>query len=196
MPDRTEYAALMIAERTLPVLALLVAVQGCMPSDTPAADASANPTIMFQPFTSKTWSLSIMNGEAQLSITDGGGPAACALSEDQRRSLGTAGVQIIAHLPGMVTETCPAGHGGFTLTECAAPLGSSAYVPAGCAFYRQWDAQGASVGVAVAINGVISFSGDATSCYIIANIGFLGADFNEQFTLMNGPTAQPWCRES
>ena len=193
-PACTEYAEPMIVERTFLVLALLVAVQGCMPSDSSGADANAEPTIMFQPFTSKTWSLTIMNGEAQLSITDGGGTAACALSEDQRRSLGAAGVQIIAHLAGMVTETCPSGS-HFPLSQCAAALGSGAYVPAGCAFYRQWDAQGASLGIAAAINGEISFAGDAAACTIIANVGFFGGSFAERFTLTNGTAAQPWCRE-
>ncbi|HEX2692002.1 MAG TPA: hypothetical protein VHN14_35580 [Kofleriaceae bacterium] len=178
----------------LGVLVVLVAAEGCMPSGAAAMDATdAVPTIMFQPFTSMTWSLSMTGGAAQLSITDGGGTAACALSEDQRRSLGTAGVQIIAHLSGTVTDTCPSGH--FPLSKCATALGTDPYAPAGCAFYRQWNAQGTPVGTTAAINGEISFTGDATSCTIIANVGFLGGSFSERFTLMNGAGVQPWCRE-
>lgn len=185
----------MIAERTLRVLVLLVAAEGCTPSGSSASDATsdADPIIMFQPFTSKTWSLSMVGGVAQLSITDGGGAAACALAEDQRRSLGTAGVQIIVHLSGTVIDKCPVDH--FPIAKCAAALGSDAYVPAGCAFYRQWDAQGTSLGIAAAINGEISFAGDANSCTFIANVGFLGGSFAERFTLVNGAAAQPWCRE-
>lgn len=185
----------MTAERTLRVLVLLVATEGCIPSGNSASDATsdAEPIIMFQPFTSMTWSLSLTSGAAQLSITDGGGAAACALSVDHQRSLGAAGVQLILHLPGTVTGPCPVDH--FTLTKCAATLGSDAYVPAGCAFYRQWNAQGTSLGIAAAINGEITFTGDANSCSIRANVGFLGGSFSETFTLMNGATAQPWCRQ-
>jgi hypothetical protein len=187
----------MIAERTPGVLLLfiLVAAVGCTPGNAASdAPSDAEPVIPFQMFTSTTWSLSIVGGAAQLSITDGAGTAACALAEDQRRSLGTAGVQIIAHLSGTVTDVCPSGH--FTVNKCPATLGADAYAPAGCAFYRKWDAQGASLGIAPAINGEISFTGDATSCTIVANVGFLGANFAERFTLMNGAGMQPWCRGS
>src|SRR4051812_30224149 len=97
----------MIAERTLRVLVLLVAAGGCTPADGTDPGPDATPILMYDPLTSMTWSMSMMGGAAQISITTGTGAAACALSEDQRRSLGVAGGQIILRLPGMVTETCP-----------------------------------------------------------------------------------------
>ena len=186
----------MIVERTLRVLVLLVAAGGCQPSSgdgNPPSDAA--PIIMYERFVSTTWSLSTTGGAAQLSITDAAGPAACALSVDQHRSLGAAGVQIILQLPGMVTGTCP--QGGYSINgKCAAALGSAAYVPAGCAFYRKWDAQGALVGLTAAINGEITIAGTPSSCTIRASVGFLGASFDEIFSLTNGATAQPWCMGS
>jgi len=182
----------MIAERMLRVLVLLVAAGGCgEPSpDDPSPDAT--PDIMFEPFTSTTWSLSMTAGAAQLSITNGAGPAACALSEDHHRTLGAAGAQIILRLPDAVTDTCPTGN--FTLVpRCATALGSELYVTSGCAFYRRWDAQGASLGITSAINANITIAGTATSCSIRANVGFLGGSFAETFALMNGTGAHPWC---
>lgn len=150
------------------------------------------PIVVFQPFTSTTWSLAMAGGAAQLSITDGAGAAACALPVDHQNSLGAAGVQIILQLPGTVTGTCPAGT--YTLLQrCAATLGAAPYVPAGCAFYRQWDARGQSIGIAAAINGEITIVGDATACSIRANVGFLGGSFAETFTLRDNAGAQPWC---
>jgi hypothetical protein len=181
-------------DRTLRVLVLVAVAAGCKASssETDGAVPDGEPIIMFQPFTSTTWSLAVNSGAAQLSITDGSGPAACALSADHQHSLGAAGVQLILQLPGTVTGPCPSGHYDVT-PRCPASLGNAAYVPAGCAFYRQWDAQGKEVGIAVAINGTITFVGDATSCSIQASIGFLGGSFAETFTLRNGAGAQPWC---
>lgn len=182
------------ADRTLRVLVLVVAAAGCKASssETDGGVPDGEPIVMFQPFTSTTWSLAMAGGAAQLSITDGSGAAACALSVDQHHTLGAAGVQIILQLPDMVTAPCPTNH--YTIMQhCSASLGSAAYVPAGCAFYRQWDAQGKTIGIAAAINGEITFVGDTTSCSIRANVGFLGASFAETITLANGAGAQPWC---
>jgi hypothetical protein len=139
----------------------------------------------------------MIGGAAQLSITDGSGAAACALAEDQRNSLGAAGGQIILRLPGMVTDTCPVNAGGYTIrTNCPATLGSEAYVPEGCAYYRRWDAQGAPLGITVALNGEITIAGSASSCTIRANVGFLGAAFSEVLTLTTGTGPQPWCKST
>ena len=185
----------MIAERTLRVLVLLAAAGGCMPMDDTTPGPDPTPIIMYDPLTSHTWSLSMMGGAAQLSITDGSGPAACALGADQRLSLGAAGGQIILRLPVMATDTCPALTSGYELrSNCPATLGSEAYVPEGCAFYRRWDAQGTPLGITVALNGVIKSTGNATSCTIYANIGFLGAAFSEMVSLTNGTGMQPWCK--
>jgi hypothetical protein len=188
----------MIVERTLRVLVLLVAAAGCTPQDGGTdPDANMTPIIMYDPLTANTWSLSMMGGGAQLSITDATSAAACALAVDQHNGLGAAGGQIILRLPGTVTETCPALTGGYTLrTNCPATLGSEAYVPEGCAFYRRWDAQGVPLGITVALNGVITIAGTAASCTIRANVGFLGAAFSEVASLANGTGVQPWCKSS
>lgn len=183
----------MLAQR-LGVLVLLVTAGACDSSSSdPPADAAPDgqPIIMAERFPSSTWSLSIKDGAAQLSITDGTGAAACALSEDHRRGLGGAGRQIIIGLPGTITGPCPVG--GYSLTSCPASLGTGTYVPPGCAFYRRWDANGTSLGIAAAINGEITFTGTGTSCSIRGNVGFVGTSFAETFTLSGGTGAQPWC---
>jgi hypothetical protein len=185
----------MIVERTLRVLVLLVAAGGCMPSGGSTSTPDAAPMIMYERFVSTTWSLSTIGGASQLTITDAAGAAACALSVDQKRTLGGAGVEIILQLAGPVTDTCPAGHYSIN-GKCPATFGTDAYVPAGCAFYRKWDAQGALVGFTVAINGEITIVGTPDSCTIRASVGFLGASFDEVFTMTNGAGAQPWCMGS
>jgi hypothetical protein len=188
----------MTDERTLLVLVLIAGASGCPASSGGGTDpgVDATPMITYEPFVSKTWSLSMTGGAAQLSITDGGGAAACALSTDYRQSLGAAGVQIILQLPGTVTGTCPVGEFPMN-TQCATALGSGAYVPAGCAYYRKFDAQGTPIGFAVAVKGsTITFIGNETSCMIRASITFVGNSFIENFVLMNGTGMQPWCRES
>jgi len=184
----------MIAERTLRVLVLLVAAAGCTPQDGGTdPDANVTPIIMYDPLTSMTWSMSMMGGAAQISITTGTGAAACALAVDQRNGLGAAGGQIILRLPETVTDTCPVGSHTIR-SNCAATLGSEAYVAAGCAFYRRWDAQGVPLGITVALNGVITVAGTAASCTINAGVGFLGAAFSEMVSLTNGTGVQPWCK--
>lgn len=178
-------------------LVLMVMVAGCpaeMTTQQPGPDAA--PTLMFEQFTSKTWSLSVVGGVAQLSITDAAGPTACALATDQKAGLPSAGVQIIVALPGTLTEPCPATVGGYQVMKCPATLGTGAAVPQGCAFYRRWDANGTLLGATAALNGVITLNGTATSCTIRANVGFLGANFGEQFSLTGGTGAQPWCMGS
>jgi hypothetical protein len=187
----------MFVERWLCALVSLTvaggAAGGCSSStsedDAPPPDGT--PAISYVPFTSMTWSLATMSGTSQLSISDQPGAAACALGSDQHHSLGAAGVQIILHLPDPTTETCPQGN--YTLMKCAAQLGTDAYVPAGCAFYRQFDAQGNVLGIAPGIDGVVSIAGTASSCAIRATVGFVGASFTEMFALANGDAAQPWC---
>ena len=187
----------MTAERTLLVLVLIAGASGCPASSGGGTDpgVDATPMITYEPFVSKTWSLSMTGSAAQLSITDGGGAAACALSTDHRQSLGAAGVQVILQLSGTVTGTCPVGEYPMN-SQCPTALGSGAYVPAGCAYYRKFDAQGTPIGFAVAVKGsTITFIGNETSCMIRASITFVGNSFIENFVLMNGTGMQPWCRE-
>lgn len=162
--------------------------------DGPGSTPDAGPVIMYERFVSMTWSLSMTGTTAQLSISDTAGAAACALSQDQKRSLPTGGSQIILQLPGPVTGTCPVKT--YTInTHCAATLGTGAYVTEGCAFYRQWDAQGKLLGSAVALSGEIGFAGSDADCQIRANVGFLGATFSEIKDLTNGAGMQPWCMD-
>jgi hypothetical protein len=186
----------MIAERTLRVLVLLVAAGGCNMASDDAPPGDAGPTLIdYERFTSQTWSLSTTGSAAQLSISDKPGAAACALSTDRHNTLGGPGVEILVHLPGAVTGTCPVKE--YTLNKnCAANLGAGVYVPEGCAYFRKWDAQGAEVGITVVHDGLINFIGDATSCTIRASITFIGNSFSETFVLSNGTGMQPWCRDS
>jgi hypothetical protein len=184
----------MLANRMLCALVLLVAGGGCgssMGGDDAPADAG-DPIIMYQPFTSATWSLATAGGRAQLSVSDGTGATACGLATDQHHSPGAAGVQLILHLPDMVTDPCPSGN--YTMKKnCAASLGTEAYVPAGCAFYRKWDAQGKLVGIAASLDGGITVVGNTNSCTLRVLISFLGTNYGETLTLTNGVGAQPWC---
>ncbi|HET7502774.1 MAG TPA: hypothetical protein VFK02_17250 [Kofleriaceae bacterium] len=180
-------------------VSVLIAAAGCSSSTggggtDPGVDAI--PSISYERFSSHTWSVSQVGGAMQLSISDltydATHPAPCAASEDASRDLGATGVQIILQIPGTVSGTCPVNN--YTLsTHCSPQLGSGAYVPAGCAYYRKFDAQGTIVGMATAIAGEIDLSGSASACTIKANVGFVGATFNEQITLTNGDGVQPWC---
>ena len=179
------------------VIVLTAAVGGCSSSTGGSGDpgVDAIPSINYVRFTSHTWSVSQIGGAVQISISDATGPAACAASEDAHRNLGAEGVQILLQLPAMVSGTCPVNN--YTLsTHCSSDPGSGAYVPAVCAYFRKFDAQGALVGIAAAIAGEIDFSGSASSCTIRANVGFVGATFNEQTALTNGDGVQPWCVEN
>jgi hypothetical protein len=187
----------MTVERTLCALALIAAAGGCPSMAGSGGDVGPDtpPAITYEPFVSKTWSLSAMAGATQLSITDGGGAAACALAQDYRQTLGGTGVQIILQLPGMPPSPCPVGEYAL-LKNCPSTFGSGKYVPAGCAYYRKWDAQGSQVGMTIAVDGLITIAGDAASCSLRVSITFRGHSFIENFTLMNGDGLEPWCRES
>jgi hypothetical protein len=185
----------MVAARTLRVLVLLVAAASCKSSTGDDAEIDAgDPLIMFEDFTPASWSLSVTGDRAQLSMTDAPtGATACGLSVDHQRTLGAAGVQIILHLPDPVTGPCPSGN--YTMKECPTALGTAAYVPAGCVFYRKWDAQGKLVGIASTLTGNITVVGSATSCTFQVRLGFrsTGSSFGETLNLTDGASAQPWC---
>lgn len=160
------------------------------PDAAPPADAV--PPISYESFAATTWSVSMVDGRYQVSITDGTGVSACALSADHRNDLGTAGHQLIMSVPAAGGLPCPAGSYPMN-TSCGINVGTGTAVPASCAFYRKWDAQGALLGVAGAINGEVTFAGSTGSCTVRVNVGFVGGSFAMMATLSDGQGAQPWC---
>ena len=66
-------------------------------------------------------------------------------------------------------------------------------MPAGCGFYRKFDATGAVIGTTASLSGVVKISGDATTCTMIVTVGFLGMSFTQQAALKNSSIVQPWC---
>lgn len=188
----------MIRQAWVIALGTMCAV-GCTTTKNGDDTVDATPAVQFTGMTSTEWTLANVNGQWQIAISDADqthDAQACALSTDQHNGLGTAGGEIIVALPkaddGSVPATpCPADN--YTLQKCANSLGTGAFVPAGCGFYRQFDANGAVVGTTASLTGVVKIAGDETSCTMIVSVGFLGKSFSEQVTLANGATAQPWC---
>jgi len=103
--------------------------------------------------------LATANGTSQIAISDVTGSKACALSTDQHNGLGAAGGEILIHLPDPSDDTCPAGN--YTLLKCPNKIGTAAFVPAGCGFYRKFDATGAAIGTTASLTGVVKISGTA-----------------------------------
>lgn len=152
-------------------------------------------SVQYAPFTSVTWSLALVNGHTQISISDQPGTAACALGADQRNHLSGAGKQIILQLPEVSTDTaCPTG--SFTQMQCSNVTGTDAFVPMGCTYYREFDAAGAVLGTAAALDGTVLISGSATECAVRVSAGFYGASFTEEMSLQQSPGTQPWCTDS
>ena len=170
---------------------LFVVLGAC--TDTEGTDQpDAAPAIEYETFTPTTWSLANTGGQYQLSVTDGTGTAACALSSNHQNALGAAGAQLILQLSDASGVPCPVGMYPMRM-NCPASLGAGAAVPESCAYYRRWDAQGALLGLMVALNGEITVTGTASSCSIRANVGFRGGSFAHTVTLTDGQAAQPWC---
>lgn len=174
--------------------AAAAALAGCTNTEggNDGGNGDATQALMFEPFTSVTWSLSRSGNIQQLSITDTSGAAACAAAQDHRNSLPTGGSQIILRLATDPAGVCPVGNYPIT-ANCALNLGGGPHVAVGCAYYRKWSPQGASLGIAAAINGEVMVAGSDQQCTIRANVGFLGGSFAQMLTLTNGAAAQPWC---
>jgi hypothetical protein len=171
------------------VLLLLV---GCEPKDDDPDRPDAAPAVMYQPFDATTWGLAIVGDRVQLSVTDGTGGTACTASQDHHTSPGPDTHQMILNITMAPGVTCPVG--SFDMrTNCPTNPGSDAFVVAGCAYYREWDAQGQLRGSAASRNGIITIAGTETNCTVRANVGFLGGSFANMATLVNGVGAQPWC---
>lgn len=180
--------------RSLGVLGGIVSSLGCTASeagdDQPPPDAGT-PVALYESFESKTWSMTIVDGHAQISISDQAGAAACALGADQRNHLPSAGRQIIFQLPETTTEACP--QGSFTQNKCSNEMGSDALVPMGCTYYRKFDDAGKIVGVSAALDGTMQIAGTERECALRVNVGFYGASFTETVSLFQAPGTQPWC---
>lgn len=162
------------------------------------ADASSQ-NLGYHPFTPHTRSLALAGGnngsELQLAITDGTGAIACNLAVDKANSLGVAGSAIIADVTYANGTPCPTG--SYAVPSNCPDMNSNEFggpsVPSHCAYYRAWDATGASLGSIAATAGAITVSGNETSCTISVNMTFTGKTFTDSFTLTNGLVAQPWC---
>ena len=176
---------------------MLVLLTGCPPSDNGGDDEptpDAAPVVMFETFEATTWSLAVVDGYYQLSVTDGTGAPACALAQDQANGYPAAGHQMILNIgPAIPNVACPTESYDMR-TSCPVNAGPEAYVTELCAYYRRWNAQGQLLGSAASINGIITIAGTAASCTVRANVGFLGNSFANMSTLLNGTGAQPWCQ--
>ncbi|MEJ7599973.1 MAG: hypothetical protein WKG01_18850 [Kofleriaceae bacterium] len=177
-------------------LGLLVMLTGCPPNsggdDEPTPDAA--PVVMYETFEATTWSLAVVDGRYQLSVTDGIGAPACALAQDQANGYGAAAHSMILNITAAIPNVaCPTGSYDMR-TDCPANAGPEAYVTADCAYYRRWNAQGQLLGSAASRNGIITIAGTDASCTVRANVGFLGNSFANMSTLTNGTGAQPWCQ--
>jgi hypothetical protein len=192
-------------------LGVVGAAAGCSTTKDPGAahdagidathDAAIDspPAVAFEGLTPHEWSLASANGQWQITLADVGGASACALSTDQHNGLGAAGGEIIIHLPvaddsSTPASPCPANN--YTLHKCPNDVGTAAFVPAGCGFYRKFDANGAVIGTTPSLTGTVKIAGTATSCTLRVDVGFLGQSFSQQASLTNGATAQPWCLQN
>lgn len=181
--------------RSLGVLGGLVFSFGCSPSeaggdDQAPADAGT-PVALYEPFVSKAWSMAIIDGHVQVSISDQAGEASCAMGVDQHNHLPSTGRQIIFQLPETTTDACP--QGSFTQKKCSNEIGNAALVPMGCTYYRKFDDTGAVVGVSAALDGTMQIAGTERECALRVNVGFYGASFTETLSLQQSPGTQPWC---
>lgn len=147
---------------------------------------------MYEPFDATTWGFAAVGDRQQLSVTNGTGATACSASQDQRTSTGPDTHQMILNITMVTGAACPQGSYDMR-TDCPVSPGPEAYVTAGCAYYRRWNAQGQLLGSAASRNGIITIAGTETNCTVRANVGFLGGSFANMVTLVNGAGMQPWC---
>ena len=181
-------------KRTVLLVGLLTA---CAAQDDGGSviDASVPPSFEYQPFPARTRSLGHADSYFQLSTTDTIGPIACGVANDYRAALGTSGHQILANLGFISGVPCPTGT--HTIRS-----GCSTTLPAfgnnlseGCAYYRRFGAQGQVLGTLAATAGAINVTGDDRSCTLTVNLSFAGEAYTDTFTLTNGLTADPWCKQ-
>ena len=173
-------------------LVLALFVTGCEPKDDDPDRPDAAPTVMFEPFDATTWGLALVGDRVQLSVTNGTGGTACTASQDHHTSSGPDTHQMILNITMTTGVACPQGSYDMR-TDCPTNPGPEAYVVAGCAYYRRWNAQGQQIGSAASRNGIITIAGTETNCTVRANVGFLGGSFANMVTLVNGAGVQPWC---
>jgi hypothetical protein len=158
-----------------------------------AVDAPGGGNVTYQAFTPKTRSVGDAVGSYQLAISDGSGGTACGLSSDSRNSLGVAGHEIIANMTYNSGQSCVTGTYSIG-ADCPATPNGSPNVQTGCAYFRPFDATGASMGFLAATAGSVTVSGDSNACTFTVNLSFAGTQFNDTFTLYSNSTGQlPWC---
>ncbi|MEP6864905.1 MAG: hypothetical protein ABJE66_30075 [Deltaproteobacteria bacterium] len=179
--------------------ALILVVAACSSNnnavDIPDAGSGSN-QLMFTSFTSRTASLTDADSsEMQIAMTDGMGTIGCSLSSDQHNSLGAAGHEIIMALQPPNGVPCPVGTFAVP-SNCPTDTGFLGYVPEKCAYYREWDASGASLGMLPATAGSVTVSGNEQSCTIQATFSFSGVQWTDSFTVTNLLAPKPWCKSS
>lgn len=181
--------------RTLLLFGLLTACAAQDDGGGSNVDAPITPSFEYQPFTARTRSLGHADRFFQLSTTDTIGPIACGVAQDHHAALGTSGHQILASLGFTSGVPCPTGT--HTIRSGCSPVlpmfGKN--IPEGCAYYRRFSAQGQALGTIAATAGAITVTGDDLSCSFTVNLSFSGEAYTDTFTLTNGLTADPWCKQ-
>jgi len=149
--------------------------------------------VQYKAFSPHTRSMGDALGTYQLAVSDGDGAVACGLASDQANGLGQAGHEILVNITSdELAPTCPVGTYSIRSGCPANPMAGPA-VDNGCAYFRPFDATGASMGFLAATAGAVMVTGDASSCSFVVSLSFAGTQFADSFTLSNGTGSLPWC---
>ena len=157
-------------------------------------DVDAPPPIDYHSFAPHTRSLGLAADHFQLSLTDTIGPIACGLATDFHNGLGTSGSQILIEMGYAAGYPCPTGTHTIK-SNCDAPFDGVPYVPENCAYYRAFDNQARDLGTRAATAGAVTVTGNDAACTFTINLSFAGQAFTDTFTLTNGLSASPWCKQ-
>lgn len=158
-----------------------------------AIDAPGGGNVEYKAFTPHTRSMGDALGAYQLAVSDGDGAVACGLASDQANGLGQAGHEILVNITSDdLAPICPVGTYSIRSGCPATPMAGPA-VENGCAYFRPFDATGASMGFLAATAGAVTVSGTDSSCTFDVTLSFAGTQFADTFTLVNGTGNLPWC---
>jgi hypothetical protein len=175
---------------------ILLVVAACGSNDDGGVvipDGPGHQNVTFTPFTARTGTMADADGsQMQIAMTDGTGAIACSLSTDQHNSLGAAGHEIIMALQPPNGFPCPVGTFAVP-SNCPTDTGFMGNVPEKCAYYREWDATGASSAMLPATAGSVTVSGNEQSCTINVTLSFSGTQWTDSFTVTNLLAPEPWC---